>query len=80
MDCYVAAEEPAEKSFPSFATGLRFGKELTEQQKNSLLSLIMRRWGCFPGGNGQIGLTNTAGHVIDNGDAQLVRPVVLPMK
>ncbi|XP_059351393.1 apoptosis-inducing factor 1, mitochondrial-like [Daphnia carinata] len=60
-------------SCPSSVANLRFEEELSEDEKTSLGSLIKRRWRCYPGSDGQIGITDQAEHVIDPGDAQPVR-------
>jgi hypothetical protein len=70
--CTATAEE-SQKPCPSWVQKLRFGEELSEEEKISLLAVIKRRWRCFPNKDGQIGQTDQAEHLIDTGDAQPVR-------
>lgn len=58
---------------PSWVDKLRFGENLSEEEKINLLSVIKRRWRCFPSEDGQIGRTDQAEHLIDTGDAKPVR-------
>lgn len=57
--CAATADESTLKPWPSWIAKLRFGEELSEKEKSSLLAVIKRRCGCFPDKDGQIGRRHT---------------------
>ncbi|EFX68315.1 hypothetical protein DAPPUDRAFT_114668 [Daphnia pulex] len=71
--CTATVNEPKPTPRPSWVDKLRFGENLSEEEKINLLSVIKRRWRCFPSEDGQIGKTDQAEHLIDTGDAKPVR-------
>ncbi|KZS16535.1 Histone-lysine N-methyltransferase NSD2-like protein [Daphnia magna] len=73
VSCMATADESMLKPCPSWVEKLRFGEDLSEEEKINLLAVIKRRWRCFPGKDGQIGKTDQAEHLIDTSDAQKVR-------
>jgi hypothetical protein len=71
--CTATVNESKTTLRPSWVDKLRFGENLSEEEKINLLSVIKRRWRCFPSEDGQIGRTDQAEHLIDTGDAKPVR-------
>ncbi|EFX69963.1 hypothetical protein DAPPUDRAFT_113139 [Daphnia pulex] len=71
--CTATVNESKPTPRPSWVDKLRFGENLSEEEKINLLSVIKQRWRCFPSEDGQIGKTDQAEHLIDTGDAKPVR-------